>query len=151
MHILISYGSLTGNTQIVAELLGVSLREMGGHEVEVLDQACIECDKLAGYDLVIFGASTWGEGESNPTTEAFLHNLNAYPEDLALVKCALFGLGDRSYDHFCGVVDHLEHALRGKSARVLGTPLKLDGLPDETMQEQVGLWATEILTLSNAQ
>lgn len=144
MNIALFYGSLTGNTMLLSEQLATYLQSKG-HEVTIEDQSMVDVNNLKNFDLVIFGASTWGEGDANPTTESFLSTLNDTSVDLTAMKYAVFGLGDRSYEHFCGVVDKLEHTLQTKKAHQVWQSLRLEGFPDEVMQKNIEKWVDDVL------
>jgi len=144
MNIALFYGSLTGNTMLISEQLATHLQSKG-HEVTMEDQSMVDVNNLRNFDLVIFGASTWGEGDANPTTESFLVTLNDPSTDITDVKYAIFGLGDRSYEHFCGVVDRLEQTLQTKKAFQAHPSLRLEGFPDESMQASIEKWIGEVL------
>ena len=138
MRLLILYGSLTGNTLLVSEHMHASLTHKG-HTVDLVDQSFCEFDRLTAYDLVLIGASTWGEGDPNPTTQVFIEQLDAL-ERIEMKRVALFGLGDSAYEHFCGVVDKLESSLTRKQMVVCAPSLRLDGFPDETMCDNADAW-----------
>ncbi len=144
MNIALFYGSLTGNTMLLSEQLTAHLQSKG-HEVTMEDQSMVDVNNLRNFDLVIFGASTWGEGDANPTTESFLVTLNDPSTNITDVKYVIFGLGDRSYEHFCGVVDKLEKVLKTKSAHQVSSSLRLEGFPDESMQSNIEKWVGEVL------
>lgn len=144
MNIALFYGSLTGNTMLISEQLSTYLQSQG-HKVTMEDQSLVDISNLRDFDLVIFGASTWGEGDANPTTESFLVALDDPLIDLSGVKYAIFGLGDRSYEHFCGVVDKLEQTLQKKNAHQVSSSLRLEGFPDESMQTNIETWISEVL------
>lgn len=144
MNIALFYGSLTGNTMLISEQLSTHLQSKG-HHVTMEDQSLVDIINLKNFDLVIFGASTWGEGDANPTTESFLVTLNDPLTNLGGVQYAIFGLGDRSYEHFCGVVDKLEQTLQTKKAHQVFPSLRLEGFPDESMQECIEKWIGNVL------
>lgn len=138
IRVLILYGSLTGNTLLVSEYVKTFL-ETEGYVVDSMDQSLCEFEKLNEYNLTIIGASTWGEGEANPSTQLFIEALDSY-KHVEFQHVALFGLGDMAYDHFCGVVDKLEKSLSLKNIKPLAPSLRLDGFPDEKMFQCVERW-----------
>ncbi|MEI7652946.1 MAG: flavodoxin family protein [bacterium] len=138
MHLLILYGSLTGNTLLVSEHMHAFLTKRG-HAVDLVDQSFCEFETLNAYDFVLIGASTWGEGDPNPATQVFIEQLDAL-ERIEMKRVALFGLGDSAYEHFCGVVDKLESSLARKQIVLCAPSLRLDGFPDEVMCDKVDAW-----------
>lgn len=144
MKILIGYGTLSGNTQVVAESLQQHLISRN-HEVDIKSQDEIEPGDLVGYPVVFLGGSTWGEGESNPSTQAFVERLNTWQGELSTVRFAIFGLGETNYAHFCAVVEHLIEAVKSKKGVILGDSHKIDGYPDDSILEAVHTWADSCL------
>ena len=56
------YGSTTGNTEMLAEHVAAGL-ECGLANVTVKNVTEASVDELADYDAIVFGCSTWGEGD----------------------------------------------------------------------------------------
>ncbi|MEI6326561.1 MAG: flavodoxin family protein [Candidatus Roizmanbacteria bacterium] len=146
MNILVLYGTLTGNTMLMAEHLSAYIQSLG-HSVTLIDQSQGDIQKMKAFDLLILGASTWGDGDPNPTTDSFITILRDTTEDLSDIKYAIFGLGDRNYDHFCGVVDKLESILQSKNAKEVFESLRLDGFPDEEMEKTIDIWINTVLNV----
>lgn len=144
MKILIAYATLSGNTQIVAEDLDTYLKGKG-HEVTTLSQDDLDPTQLHEYEYVFFGSSTWGDGEPNPTAEAFLAKLKNFTGDFGNAKIAIFGLGDSSYPSYCGVVHQFEDALKEKQKATVIESIKIDGYPDDNAFAQVHEWADKAL------
>lgn len=144
MKILIAYATLSGNTQTVAESIGKHLAE-SPHEATVVSQEDIETSLFAAHDLVILGASTWGEGEGNPTAESFLQKMKDHAEPFLNTKFAVFGLGDSSYPNFCGVVAEFEEAIKAKQGNLISESLKIDGYPDDTAFANANAWADKVI------
>ena len=57
MHILIAHGSKYGGTKGLANQIAATLREIGGHTVDV--RRGFELDGLGGYDAVIVGGGLY--------------------------------------------------------------------------------------------
>ncbi len=114
MSVAIVYGSSTGNTQEVAENIGEKL----GID-NVLDVANVSADDLNGYDKLILGSSTWGDGEFQDDWDAFEWG----DVDLSGKTVALFGLGDQeSYsDAYCDAMALLYEQVKEKGANIVGS------------------------------
>ena len=84
------YGSTTGNTEEVAEMIA---NEIGSENVDVLDVANISMEDAMKYERLIMGTSTWGSGDLQDDWEEFVEALKE--ADLSGKKVALFGLGDQ--------------------------------------------------------
>lgn len=139
---LVLFGSTTGNTESVAEYVAETLKNQG-LAVDLKNAADVSADGLAeGYDLVLFGCSTWGDDE----IELQEHFEPIYDElekaGLDGRKVAVFGCGDSSYTHFCGAVDAIAEKAEQCGAKVVGLTLKIDGDPDKA--EAVS-WAKDVL------
>ncbi|MGC8846735.1 MAG: flavodoxin, partial [Candidatus Hydrogenedens sp.] len=87
--ILIVYGSNTGNTAYVADIISSAFVK---HEVEIINVLSVDINKFEQYDLLIFGTSTWGNGESQKDWKEILKKLNKNVIGGKLI--ALFCLGD---------------------------------------------------------
>ena len=61
MKILVTYGTLSGNTQVVAESIAQYLSSKG-QEVDLKNQDEISPEYMQNYPYVIIGGSTWMTG-----------------------------------------------------------------------------------------
>lgn len=113
MSIAVVYGSSTGNTQSAAEMIAGMIGE-----AEVLDVASISPEDLNGYDKLILGSSTWGEGEFQDDWEDF----DWSDVDLSGKTVALFGMGDQeSYaEEYCNALGLLHERVSEKGANIVG-------------------------------
>ena len=116
------YGSTTGNTERVAELIQA---EMGTALASVNNIANATPADLEHADAVILGTSTWESGELQQDWEDFLPKFDQI--DLSGKKVALFGLGDAA-----GFPDEFVNGLGTLAARV-----------KQCGAELVGQWSTE--------
>ncbi len=141
---LIVYGSTTGNTAYVAESVQRIL-EGKGHSVKVLDAAKASAPGLCeGYDLVLFGSSTWGD-DSIELQDDFIPLLDSLAETgVKGKKTAAFGCGDSGYSFFCGAVDAIEEKLNALGADVIADGLKIDGDP-RAEKSMIESWGQDIL------
>lgn len=113
MAAAIIYGSSTGNTESVAQMIGEKL----GID-NVIDIANASADDFNGADKLILGSSTWGDGEFQDDWDAFDWD----GVDLSGKTVALFGLGDQeSYaDAYCDAMALLYDKATEKGANVVG-------------------------------
>ncbi len=88
------YASSTGNTHDAAKLIK---EKMSAFNIDLKNiNDCVD-NAMKEYDLLIFGVSTWGEGDLQDDWEDYIENLN---EDNLLNKTvAIFGLGDQ--EEYC--------------------------------------------------
>jgi len=89
LKILIVYGSNTGNTAYVAEIISSALSE---HEVKIKNVLSVDIEEFRQYDLLILGTSTWGNGEAQKDWKEVLKKLDK--RIIGGKRIALFGLGD---------------------------------------------------------
>jgi len=94
----IFFGSSGGNTQETANRIA---SKFDVEKKDVHDVASSKAVDLDGYDVLLFGTSTWGVGDLQDDWEDFIRVLPSV--DLSTKKVALFGCGDSySYaDTFC--------------------------------------------------
>ncbi|MEA1906346.1 MAG: flavodoxin, partial [Euryarchaeota archaeon] len=123
---ILIYGSTTGNTEELSGRVAAGL-EQGGADVTVKDVADTGVDELASYDAIVFGCSTWGDGELQDDFIDFHADMDGAALDGK--KAAVFGPGDSDDypDTFCDAVDILEDALKKCGADIVTENLKVDG------------------------
>ncbi len=139
---LVVYGSTTGNTEYVA---GVAERALGKsmEGVTKIDASSASAKGLCdGYDLILFGCSTWGD-DSIELQDDFIPLFENFAAINAKDKnVAVFGCGDSSYSFFCGAVDAIEKRLEELGANVIDT-LKIDGDPQSESAE-IEAWVEQV-------
>lgn len=118
------YGTQTGNTQTVAELIQ---KEFGGSDlVDLYDISQAEASDFANYQYVIVGCPTWNVGEMQGDWDGF-YNDELENIDFSGKKVAYFGAGDQ-----IGYADNFQDAM---------------GILEEKISEQggntVGYWPIE--------
>lgn len=135
---LIVYGSTTGNTEYMATVAAKVLQG-AGYTVKSLDASNATAAGLCdGYDLVLFGCSTWGD-ETIELQDDFIPLFDDFDKINASGKnTAVFGPGDTSYTYYCGAVDAIAEKLAELGATVINT-LKIDGDP-QSEQDEIEEW-----------
>lgn len=128
--VLIVFGTLTGNTQNVAEKLQAKLTE-AKHEVTLKNITEANPGDFTSHDYLLFGSSTWDDGNLQQDVASFFENNDIINLGLKGKKLAIFGCGDSSYAQFCHAVDLLDEKLTTAGAVKLCDNLKVDGFPDE--------------------
>ncbi len=120
----IFYGSTTGTCEDlanrIADKLEVSASDV--HNVEALS-----VDLISGYDVLLLGSSTWGDGELQDDWYDALKKMKT--ADLSGKEIALFGCGDsESYgDTFCDAIGVLYNNLRDTGCTFIGNKVSTDG------------------------
>ena len=99
--VLILYGTVTGNSEMLATRLAKRLH-LRGLTARVCDMAHCEPNILALVNYVLVIASTYGDGEP-PEDAAPFWDAVVYGNHLDLrgVKFSVLALGNTTYDHFC--------------------------------------------------
>lgn len=142
--VVIIYGSTTGNTETVSEIIEKNLSAKGLQVVRknVTDA---EFSDLDSADLVLFGCSTWGEDEIELQDDftPFYESMDKAP--IADRKIAVFGCGDSSCTYFCGAVDAIEEKVSELSGKLVVEGLKIDGDPSDS-RDEINTWADEVAT-----
>ena len=140
---LIIFGSTTGNTENMSDMIQETLNE-NGMETKIKNVTDASVSDLTGeYDLVLLGCPAYGdeEVELQEDFEEFYENMDGL--DLGGKKFAVFAPGDSTYEHFCGTVDVLEEKISSLGGKVIADGLKIDGDPydagDEIKEWIVGL------------
>lgn len=115
----IFYGSSTGNTEKVADLI----LNLFGDEAMSLNVEDATAEDVAQFPYLIFGVSTWEIGEMQDDWQEFLEELSKV--DLAGKKVAIFGLGDQEAygESFGDAVAKVYDIIAGKATVVGQWPL----------------------------
>jgi len=140
---LIVFGSTTGNTQTMAEMISDVLEEKGWEIVmKSADETSVE-ELTWDYNVVLLGSSTWGDDEIE-IQEDFAEFYEKMDEvSLDGKKLAVFGCGDRSFEHFCGAVDVIEEKVEDLGGHLVIESLKIDGDPNDA-DHDIRDWAAAV-------
>ncbi|QIW14974.1 sulfite reductase [Pasteurellaceae bacterium RH1A] len=119
----IAYGSESGNAQALAtQLANQDFLQKYAPTLATLNDT--DPSQLDSQTLLVIITSSFGDGEPPANAEDFaekLANLTACP-----FPYVLFGLGDVTYDKFCGYSKALHTQLQAKQARTLIEPVEAD-------------------------
>jgi flavodoxin I len=113
----IFFGSDTGNTEAVAEMIQ---NELGKNLVDVKDIAKSTKEEIAEYSLLIFGIPTWYYGEAQCDWDDFFPELEEIDFTDKLV--AIFGCGDQEdyAEYFLDAMGQLGEIVENKGAIIVG-------------------------------
>ena len=144
-RVILIYGSTMGNTETLAESVVEGLKR-GGADVALKNVTEADVDELTGYDLIVLGCSTWGEGELQDDFIEFYDKMEGL--SLAGKKAAVFGPGDSEIypDSFCKTIDILEEILAKCGAGIIVGSLKVDGEIEPAMGDAEA-WGLKIAKL----
>lgn len=115
------YGSTTCYTEMAAEKIQAQLNSLfDDNVVDLHNIKDVSLNKTSGYDILIFGISTWDFGELQEDWES--HWDEVYQLNLAGKTVALFGLGDQiGYtDWFQDALGMLHDALAPSGCNIIG-------------------------------
>jgi flavodoxin I len=112
----IFYGSSTGNTKDIAVKIA---EKLGVASSDVYDVASGIAD-FGNYDVLLFGASTWGFGDLQDDWEDYQKKLTS--TNLSGKKAAIFGCGDSSAysDSFCDALGKIYNIIKEKGCTIIG-------------------------------
>lgn len=142
------YGTLTGNTESVAQQIQELAKEAGKElEIKNINHTSVE-DIAAVENLLIIASSTWDDGLPCSDMADFLEENSQELPDLTGKKLAFFGCGDSNYPKFCQAVDKLEEIFTNKGGQRVINSLKIDGyIEDESNQEKIKNFAKQLSQL----
>ncbi len=141
---ILIYGSTTGNTETLAGYVEAGMQK-GGLEVTKEDVTEASIEGIVNNDLVVFGCSTWGEGELQDDFIDFYDEIERKKVDLSGKKVAVFGPGDSDMypDTFCEAVNILTKRLKECGAELVTESYKVDG-DVEDVKEEAEAWGLKV-------
>jgi uncharacterized iron-regulated membrane protein/flavodoxin len=99
--VLVLYGTVTGNAELLANKLSLSLRR-AGVTARVRDIAHCQPSVLTQSNCVLVVISTYGDGEPPDDAATFWEAVvQGNSLDLRGVRFSVLALGNTTYDHFC--------------------------------------------------
>ncbi len=115
MATAIFYASDAGNTEDIAQRIAKKLGD-----IETFDIGSTAIEKIKEYDKLIFGISTWGEGDLQSDWENVIDDFSKI--DLNGKTVALFGLGDQDGygDTFVDAMGILYEKVSAMGAQIVG-------------------------------
>ena len=104
MNIKLVYASLTGNTEMLSDLIIEQFEEEKGIEIEKLFiEDMVDFDFLDDADAFIIATYTYGEGDLPEEMEEFFEALGE--KNFSGKTYGVIGTGDTVYEQFCVCVD----------------------------------------------
>ena len=104
MNIKLVYASLTGNTEMLSDLIIEKFEEEKGLEIEKLFiEDMVYFDFLDDADAFIIATYTYGEGDLPEEMEEFFEALGE--KNFSGKTYGVIGTGDTVYEQFCVCVD----------------------------------------------
>lgn len=148
MKILICYATYSSGTQTASEFLEEHLKAT--HDVTRKQVKEVDPDEFKNYELIIFGSPSWeiNKIEGMPHQDFIELTQKALGKTYEDRTFAVFGLGDETYAHFCGAVDHLELFIMDMKAKLVHPSLKIEGFyfkKDENVKTLLE-WSDKLLS-----
>lgn len=127
MNIGIFYATYSGGTQMASDFLTQNLKA-SGHTVDIKPIDKVSFKDTLSYDLRIFASPSWdNENKDGQPHIDFISFMEKFAgKKFSNKSCAVFGLGDVFYGHFCGAVDHLEEFIKKCGGKLVTEPLRID-------------------------
>ncbi len=148
MNTLLVFATNSGTTMMTAQAVSDKLTA-AGHTVTMKEVKEINIPDVQAAEAVIFGTPSWDfDGKEGMPHEDYLPLMEQLKTQSYEGKAfAIFGLGDSSYTHFCGAVDHLEELVKTMKGKLVVPSLRIDKFfSDQTKHmEAINTW-TEDLT-----
>ena len=120
MKFTILYGTESGNSELIAEDLGESLRETHD-DVEIQDLQDTDPASITPDRFYLVICSTHGEGDLPNSAIPFAEAFDATPPDLTGVQYAMFGLGDTFYEEtYSQGSEHIDRRFAAQGATRVG-------------------------------
>ena len=154
------FGTQTGTAERFCKSLRTNLSQRYGHSMdfEVLDMETFDAPaRLPKEKLLFFIAATYGDGEPTDNAAAIYSHLvdsaqavtdgDAEPS-LQNLHFAVFGLGNKQYEHFCAVGKRFESALLQLGARQLVR--RGDGDDDDDIDADFASWCEDLFAAMDA-
>lgn len=137
MHFDIMVGSVLGASEYVAEALLVAIKE-AGHDGECHFNPSIST--LNKNNVLLICTSTHGAGDLPDNIAPYAKALQT--QDLEGVNAIIIGLGDSSYDTYCGAAMKMETIIVEQRARLLAESLHIDVLNHPIPEDIAVEWFT---------
>ncbi len=146
--VIIVYGSTTGNTEYMADLIKKSFITAGFAAASVNASDFDPGEFQNDLSAVIFGCPAYGHDsiELQEDFDEFFEEIDSI--DLKDKSFAVFAPGDSSYEYFCGSVDMIEEKLESLGAVKLYDGLKIDGDPEE-FEDEINEWCESVIAAVN--
>ncbi|EHB08276.1 NADPH--cytochrome P450 reductase [Heterocephalus glaber] len=120
-NIIVFYGSQTGTAEEFANRLSKDAHRYGmrGMAADPEEYDLADLSSLAEIDnsLVVFCMATYGEGDPTDNAQDFYDWLQETDVDLSGIKYAVFGLGNKTYEHFNAMGKYVDQRLEQLGAQ----------------------------------
>lgn len=126
-HAIVVHASQTGHASDLAQQAQLRIAA-GGTACALIEADDLTPRLLAAAQLMVFVASTTGEGEAPDNARRFERAVLNAPADLSGKQVAVLALGDRRYRQFCGFGRHIDEWAGRSGAELLFPRVEVDDL-----------------------
>lgn len=144
--ILISYTSMTGHNEKIAEHLNQYLTDKG-EDVTLEQLVDSDAYSLPDYDAVIIVTYTYHDGEVPDEAQDFYEDLQDV--DLDRTKFAVVGSSSKGHVHFGRAVDYFTMQLNSSNGEQVADSVKINQEPDEDDFKRVDQLADYVIKSLN--
>uniref|UniRef100_A0A915L6H1 NADPH--cytochrome P450 reductase n=1 Tax=Romanomermis culicivorax TaxID=13658 RepID=A0A915L6H1_ROMCU len=142
-HVVVFYGSQTGTAEDLANRLAKDAQRYGMQKGLALDPEECDVEEIVRLNeipnsLLILCLATYGEGDPTDNAQELYDFLKSGDADLTGVNYAVFGLGNKTYEHFNAMGKFTDQRLAEMGARRV-YELGL-GDDDGNLEEDFMLW-----------
>lgn len=145
--IAIIVGTTMGGAEAVADELELTLNK-AGHQCQLTLSP--EAKEMEEFPTWLIVTSTHGAGDLPDNLISFHDELSRSKPDLNAISFALCGIGDSSYDTFCGALNHLDPLLRSLGAKPIVDKLRIDVKDEDLPESQAIKWLSNHIELFTA-
>lgn len=148
-RVLVAFASVGGNTAETARLLAVAATEAGAEVTGPVDVRGKNAGILLGFDGLLIGEPTWGEGTHHTDFAPFDASMAAMlqpGQKLVRVRAAAYGGCDRAYRNFGRAVELIEDRLVACGASVVQRGLKIELAHNDHSRAFTRQWALDFLS-----
>lgn len=148
MNILLAFATNSGATQDAAGIVVKTLTD-AGHTVTIKLAKESSLDEFSSFDSIVLASPSWdyGNEEGMPHEDFIALIKGTNGKTFEGKKFAILGLGDSSYSHFCGCVDHLEQWVKDLKGNLIVPSLRIDGYYFKSENpDNVKKWAEGLTT-----
>lgn len=148
MNILLVYATNSGTTMSTAQTVNDKLVAKG-HAVTMKEVRDVTEADFSAPEAILLGSPSWDfEGHEGMPHEDWLPLMEKLKTMTFENKpFAIFGLGDSSYKHFCGAVDHMEALVTTMKGKLVVPSLRIDKFySDQTgNMDKINAWSDSLI------
>ena len=148
MNVLIVYATNSGTTMTAAQTVNDKLVAKG-HTVTLKEVRDTTVEDFNAPQAILLGSPSWDfEGKEGMPHEDWIPLMEKLKTTTQENKpFAVFGLGDSSYKHFCGAVDHMEELVTAMKGKLVTASLRIDKFySDQTgNMDKINAWADSVI------